>query len=217
MDLVHVGERQAQKLLLVPPFHLALCKLAALGRRRRRIRDLGDEVRRALDQGQPCLSLQKSETKRTHSLSNAIKQDPQQRHADQGVDANRKPKQQPLAAAEPLLLLVLGKVHARKVGLQQLAHQAARGKVALQKDDKIPPREEDAGAEDERGRTEPDGLVEGPEAGGREHQPADAGEVRGAKHGERDEALAREADEELGQGLGGARGLGAAVALGVLS
>lgn len=48
VNLVQVRQRQAQKLLLVPPLHLTCGELSPVRRRRRRVRYLGDEIRRAL-------------------------------------------------------------------------------------------------------------------------------------------------------------------------
>jgi len=152
----------------------------------------------------------------THSLGDTIDEHSKQRHSNERQEPNRKTKEQPLPIAEPLPLLLLGEVNTCKIWLQKLAHQTPRSKVALQEDDQVPLGEEHARSKDDRRRAKPRGLVERPETGGREDEPADAGEIGSPKDDERDETFASEADEEHREGLGHARGLGTSILDGVV-
>lgn len=78
MNLVQVGERQAQELLFVTPFRLTCCELANLGLRRRRVGHLGDEIRCALRF--VSIALPTTVYIMTYRLSNPVDQNPQQGH-----------------------------------------------------------------------------------------------------------------------------------------
>ena len=191
---IQVAERQTQKLLLVPPLRLARRKALALGRRRRRVRYLGDEVRGALFTCQP--PKESREEGGTHRLGNTVYQHPQQRHPEQHIKPDTKPKQQPLPTAEPLPLFIRSKLDAGKVRFQQLSHQTPRRKVTLQENHQISPGQKHAGAKDDARRSKPHCPVERPETGRGQHEAADVRHVGQGKDSQREGALAGEAVQE---------------------
>ncbi|KFX85981.1 hypothetical protein O988_09826 [Pseudogymnoascus sp. VKM F-3808] len=128
---IQVRPIQAQKLMLIRPSLLALWKSRTLLWGWRRICNLGNQIR-------------------SRRLRNTIDEDAQQRDTEEDVKPNPEPEQQARAVIEPPLLLRSREVDTAKVRLEQLARQAARGKVRLQEDDEVATRKEDAAAEDEK-------------------------------------------------------------------
>lgn len=165
--------------MLIRPPLLALGKPHTLRRRRRRIRDLSDQIR--------C-----------RRLRDAIDEDTQQRDTQEYVKPNTKAKQQARAVIKPPFLLRSREVNAAKVRLEQLARQAARGKVGLQEDDEVAARQEDATAEDEERGAETHRGVEGVETGGGEDESTDVGRVGEGEDDEGDAGFFGAAGEETG-------------------
>ena len=87
--------------------------------------------------------------------------------------------------------------------IYQFSHQTPRRKIARQEFDQISPGQEDAAAEDDRGRDGPDGVIEGVETGGGEHEPADHGQIGEGEDGEGDARSLAGPHEEGGDGLHG--------------
>ena len=96
---IQISQRQLQELLLVLPGDLALRKLLAVCRRRRRIGDLRNEVR--------C-----------RRLRYAIDEDPEQWNLEKDVEAGAEAEEDPFAVTEPVVLLLGGEFDAGEVGFE---------------------------------------------------------------------------------------------------
>jgi len=116
---------------------------------------------------------------------------------------------------EPVPLLLGSEANTTEIRLEELAHQSAGDEVALEEDDEVAARQEDAGAEDEQGGPESDGFVEGVETGGGKDETPDVGDIGEAEDGEGDGCFLGAACEQNGQGFGGGIGVCATVARGV--
>lgn len=154
MYQVNVGQRKVQELMFVRPILLSLSKLLHLLRRGRWVSDLGDQV---------CGGC----------FGNAIDEDAHKRDSDQDVESQTETKQNSLAAAEPVSLLILCKVNTSEVWLKQLSHQASGREVALEKDYQVPSREENSRTEDDRSRSQAHSVVEGVKTGRGQDKSAD--------------------------------------------
>lgn len=192
MNLVQIRQREIQELLLVLPLLLTCSKASTLRWRRRRVRHLCDQVR-------------------SRSLRDAIDQDTQEWHAKKNVETNTESKEEAFPAAEPLALFLFGKAYTGEVWFEELAHQTARGKVGLEKDDEVSPGQEDACSEKDGCWTQPNSCIEGVETCRRENKTAYNRQVGQRVDGNGDESFTGEPVEEHGDSLSRASRGGAAI------
>ena len=101
---IQIDQRQPQKLLLVLPRHLACRETLRICGRRRRVRDLGDEVRGG-------------------RFSDAVDQHAQQGDLQEDVEAHSEAEEHALPIVEPVFLLFPGEAHAREVGFELFAER----------------------------------------------------------------------------------------------
>ena len=93
---IKISKRKLQKLMLVMPLDLARRVLFHFARRRRRIRDLRDQIGR-------------------RSFCQAIHEDTQQRYFRQDVEANAEAKEHSFSVTDPETFLICGIPDASKV------------------------------------------------------------------------------------------------------
>lgn len=96
---IKVCERESQKFMLVPPLDLAFGELLAIRWRRRRIRNLSDQV---------CC----------RCLRNAVDQNTQKRNLQENVKADAEAEEKAFTVVEPGFLLGWSEAHAGEIGFQ---------------------------------------------------------------------------------------------------
>lgn len=170
IKLIEPIERQIQKQMLILPPDLTLDKRLVQfppgSRRRRRLRDLRDQIRRT-------------------RLRNAVHQDTQQWNLDHDSKRGGEAEQHAAAVDKPDAFLLLREADAVEVGLQQARHQAAAREVRLQEMHHVVLRQQEARREDDARGDGAHGFVEGVERRGGQDEAANHGHEGEAVHAQR--------------------------------